>query len=787
MSKRERHDVLQEDYHDMSADTNTNLRNKFMRETFHLNVIDDSVKRQNMLEMLQKDRLEYINITENPFGYSEEYYHIYEREKTIRGNINDKYCNCYDITDTKFSVISNSQISSEYVSKVYNVNCIRNTSYVIGDNIKYLNPPDHLFRITEFPLPKLSTNSENVYFRLFLLIHELFSRYINNVVIAGGFALSYYLLLYRFEVKFSDIDVFIHSCDEHTANLIIKDFVNNLKERESDVCEVDVAYTENVIIAKVYFNSKIPLVIQIIRRLYRSPSEVIHGFDVDCCCILLNMEGRIFATERCIYSIKHGYNVVNFDRLSPSYEFRLMKYRLRGFEIWIPHIDFVKKITVFDVNFHKYKQGLSTIINSLIRRKTCRSRENYYLDNENALRTSIDKDNKLDVSDYEWVPKLNKECVKTYIKEYVPQHFTFKTIDPGQQIIGTFNRIVLKDPIFWYFGTNLGYGFFLKMGNFIPLYKYISIHNKPLFDIDKIAEVPGEILNSRFEFIYGTNIIRSRLFRDYCPKLTMLNKSFLCKLRELDNDIIVIGDYVKRAINGVSSHGQHESNLYIYSKIIYDEHIANKAAYEIFYNYTIMRLLAFGDITPADSFKILFVPFCGDLSNENEFRMYRSIIEDNDDNSLYKLYLNYLNSFFTDDNMETKRKISINNEEICFNFFNSVEKIGQIPFFYFVKNKIILSPIVRGYRGNNVKYRFYKCGINIHFLNPNTDFEVHYKRLIDIKEIPGFFFKDGKYYARNDDLYKMNTGLNEEGTQVLQYPIWENYIISENSTNIIFH
>src|SRR5581483_3066164 len=229
MSKRERHDVFQEGYHDMPADTNTNLRNKFMKQTFHINIIDDSVKRQNMLEMSQKDRLEYINITENPFGYPEEYYYIYEREKSIRGNINDKYLNCYDITDTKFSVISNSQISSEYVSKAYNVNCIRNTSHVIGNNIKYLNPPDHLFRITEVPLPTLSTNSENVYFRLFLLIHELFSRYADNIVIAGGFALSYYLLLYRFEVKFSDIDIFIHSCDEHTANLIIKSFVDNLK------------------------------------------------------------------------------------------------------------------------------------------------------------------------------------------------------------------------------------------------------------------------------------------------------------------------------------------------------------------------------------------------------------------------------------------------------------------------------------------------------------------------------------------------------------------------------
>src|SRR5581483_494747 len=112
-------------------------------------------------------------------------------------------------------------------------------------------------------------------------------------------------------------------------------------------------------------------------------------------------------------------------------------------------IDFVKKIIIFDVNFHKYKQGLSTIINSLIRRSICRSRENYYLDSMNGS-YGKQREAKIDVSDYEWVPKINKKCAETYIKKYTDQFFTFKTIDPGQQIIGTFNRIILRDPLFWY-------------------------------------------------------------------------------------------------------------------------------------------------------------------------------------------------------------------------------------------------------------------------------------------------------------------------------------------------
>lgn len=73
---------------------------------------------------------------------------------------------------------------------------------------------------------------------------------------------------------------------------------------------------------------------QIILRLYRTPSEIIHGFDVDCCC--MGYDGKdIWLTERCLYSLINAMNTVNFDRLSPSYEMRLAKYGGRGMAIRI--------------------------------------------------------------------------------------------------------------------------------------------------------------------------------------------------------------------------------------------------------------------------------------------------------------------------------------------------------------------------------------------------------------------------------------------------------------------
>ena len=74
---------------------------------------------------------------------------------------------------------------------------------------------------------------------------------------------------------------------------------------------------------------------QIILRLYRSPSEILHGFDVDCCS--LGWDGKtLWMTQRALYSICNGYNTVNFGRLSPSYEYRLAKYGARGVAVKIP-------------------------------------------------------------------------------------------------------------------------------------------------------------------------------------------------------------------------------------------------------------------------------------------------------------------------------------------------------------------------------------------------------------------------------------------------------------------
>jgi hypothetical protein len=81
--------------------------------------------------------------------------------------------------------------------------------------------------------------------------------------------------------------------------------------------------------------------IQIVLRLYDSPTEVLFGFDVDCCCCAF--DGRnVWLTKRCISALRTGTNILNPLHAWPnkaSYELRLAKYALRGFAVSVPGID----------------------------------------------------------------------------------------------------------------------------------------------------------------------------------------------------------------------------------------------------------------------------------------------------------------------------------------------------------------------------------------------------------------------------------------------------------------
>lgn len=77
--------------------------------------------------------------------------------------------------------------------------------------------------------------------------------------------------------------------------------------------------------------------IQGILRLYSCPSEIVHGFDVDCVGILYDPSSdKLYATLRAFSAFQNKRNVFDPERASPSYVFRLSKYAQRGYDIFLP-------------------------------------------------------------------------------------------------------------------------------------------------------------------------------------------------------------------------------------------------------------------------------------------------------------------------------------------------------------------------------------------------------------------------------------------------------------------
>ena len=101
---------------------------------------------------------------------------------------------------------------------------------------------------------------------------------------------------------------------------------------------------------------------QVILRIYSSMAEVLHGFDLDSCKVGFDGQ-KLWMTRSCVWSWKNRLNVVDFDRMSPSYEYRLAKYAQRGFDVWVPNFDIsrARSQTLADVE-ERQLFGLSRLL-----------------------------------------------------------------------------------------------------------------------------------------------------------------------------------------------------------------------------------------------------------------------------------------------------------------------------------------------------------------------------------------------------------------------------------------
>lgn len=143
------------------------------------------------------------------------------------------------------------------------------------------------------------------------------------------------------EVTKGDVDLFVYCESREEANRVAKSIFYALAvdderwevERSSGVITMfrhasEWRLDEPELVQKV----------QIVLRLYESPTEVLFGFDCDCCCCAF--DGRtVWATQRCLEALRKGMNVLNPLHSWPkkaSYELRLSKYAYRGFPVSVP-------------------------------------------------------------------------------------------------------------------------------------------------------------------------------------------------------------------------------------------------------------------------------------------------------------------------------------------------------------------------------------------------------------------------------------------------------------------
>ncbi|KAN0038975.1 hypothetical protein ACTA71_001169 [Dictyostelium dimigraforme] len=161
----------------------------------------------------------------------------------------------------------------------------------------------------------------------------------DNVFIAGGSILGCSLeggIQGNEGFKNSDIDIFLYGLSEDDANRKLDEIERHIKTKSGNL--VQMARTKYAI---TFINARGFRNVQIVLRIYKSPAEVLMGFDIDCCSIGYNGTD-VYGMPRAIKAVANSCNIVSMSRRSLTYETRLFKYALRGFSIRVPNLDKTK-------------------------------------------------------------------------------------------------------------------------------------------------------------------------------------------------------------------------------------------------------------------------------------------------------------------------------------------------------------------------------------------------------------------------------------------------------------
>lgn len=364
----------------------------------------------NMDDYLVLNRLGYNGALYDPI-----YLSIYNEEKEMR-HIKD-LDGCFDLSEIDFDTFEfefdEDDIMLNQTYKTQNKMSLQETeeqqskiSPVFEERVDSYNPEHSVIH------PQLVGRDDNRPFENVSYLDRFLGlvpvEYLPFITLAGGAVLKSYC---GKSLESSDIDVFFHSCDKEKAYEILEVF-------ETISIPNTTSNSPNVISMIVRLPDYRDVNVQFILRLYNSPSEIILGFDVDSSCILYDsIQRKYYGTKRFIYAHLHKMNTVNFDRMSPSYEYRLKKFVDRGYGVYIPGYEILTRSLILDQSLMK---GASILLNHTM--------------------TDYNKP----LSDYLGNPD------KFHYNMDSIENIVFKVQNPGEQAMGTFHRLVYDNPQEWY-------------------------------------------------------------------------------------------------------------------------------------------------------------------------------------------------------------------------------------------------------------------------------------------------------------------------------------------------
>ncbi|PKY00534.1 ankyrin [Aspergillus campestris IBT 28561] len=185
----------------------------------------------------------------------------------------------------------------------------------------------------------------------------------SNVVVAGSAVVtsllpvpekyrgSKRLLREYYHEKFtpaSDVDLFLYGLTEEQAIDKIKQIETKIKD--AIIYETTSVRTKNAITIVSQYPTRH---VQIVLRIYKSVSEILTGFDVDCSCVAFDGK-QVYLAPRALASYITQANHIDLTRRSPSYENRLSKYSRRGFEIFWSELERSRvDPTIFERSFSR--------------------------------------------------------------------------------------------------------------------------------------------------------------------------------------------------------------------------------------------------------------------------------------------------------------------------------------------------------------------------------------------------------------------------------------------------